>query len=72
MNIVTPNTGSIQFAIRTRPTASCTPFKIKINWTDEESNVTGSMSNITASYNSNDFLINSCKKIRSVSSTPSH
>ena len=56
MNIVTPNTGSIQFAIRTRPTSSCTPFKIKINWTNEESNVTGSMSNITASYNSNDFL----------------
>jgi len=57
MNIVTPNdTGSIQFAIRTRPTASCSPFNIRINWTNEESNVTGSMTNVTASYNSNDFL----------------
>lgn len=56
MNIVTPNaTGSVKFSVRTRPTQSYSPFRVKMYWTNEESNVTGSEI-VTASYNSNDFL----------------
>ena len=56
MNIVTPDTsGSIYFSVRTRPTASYSSFTVKMNWTNEESNVTGNTI-VTASYDSNDFL----------------
>ena len=56
MNIVTPDTsGSIFFSVRTRPTASYNPFRVRMNWTNEETNATGSQI-VTASYNSNDFL----------------
>ncbi len=50
MNIVTPNPpGQIKFKIRTRPTQSFVPFKVKMNWTNEESLVSGSVL-VTASY----------------------
>jgi len=56
MNIVTPDiTGSIYFSVRTRPTASYSTFRVKMNWTNEETNATGSQI-VSASYNSNDFL----------------
>jgi len=56
MNIVTPDTsGSIYFSVRTRPTASYSSFTVKMNWTNEETNATGSQI-VTASYDSNDFL----------------
>ena len=56
MNIVTPNpAGNITFKVRTRPTQSYTPFKVKMDWLNEETNVTGSVI-VTASYDSNDFL----------------
>ena len=56
MNIVTPNaTGSVKFSVRTRPTQSYSPFRVKMYWQNEENNVTGSEI-VTASYNSNDFL----------------
>lgn len=55
MNIVSPQTSTVKFDVRTRPTASYNPFVVKMNWTNEESNVTGSTI-VTASYDSNDFL----------------
>jgi hypothetical protein len=55
MNIVTPQTGIVKFDVRTRPTASYSSFVVRMNWTNEESNVTGSTI-VTASYDSNDFL----------------
>ena len=58
MIVVSPNTsstGSIKFAVRTRPTQSYSPFAVKMRFTNEESNVTGSTI-VTASYDSNDFL----------------
>ena len=56
MNIVTPDTsGSISFSVRTRPTQSYATFAVRMNWTNEETNATGSQI-VTASYNSNDFL----------------
>jgi hypothetical protein len=55
MNIVTPQNNVVNFAVRTRPTQSYSPFAVKMNWTNEESNVTGSTI-VTASYDSNDFL----------------
>lgn len=56
MNIVTPNPpGQIKFQVKTRPTQSFVPFKVKMIWTNEETNVTGSTV-VTASYNTNDFL----------------
>ena len=56
MNIVTPDaTGSVRFSVRTRPTQSYATFSVKLDWTNEENNVTGSQL-VTASYDSNDFL----------------
>ena len=55
MNIVAPQTSTVNFDVRTRPTASYSPFVVKMNWTNEESNVTGSTI-VTASYDSSDFL----------------
>ena len=56
MNIVTPNaTGSVKFSVCTRPTQSYSPFRVKMYYTNEENNQTGSMI-VTASYDSNDFL----------------
>ena len=55
MNIVTPNANIVNFAVRTRPTQSYSPFVVKMKFTNEESNVTGSTT-VTASYDSNDFL----------------
>jgi hypothetical protein len=57
MNIVTPNTtGSISFAVRTRPSQSFSPFVVRMRYTNEESYASGSQI-VTASYNSNDFLV---------------
>lgn len=55
MNIVTPQTSQVRFSVRTRPTQSYATFAVKMKWTNEESNVTGSTI-VTASYDSNDFL----------------
>jgi hypothetical protein len=55
MNIVIPQTSTVKFDVRTRPTQSYSPFRVRMNWTNEESNVTGSTI-VTASYDSNDFL----------------
>jgi hypothetical protein len=56
MNIVTPDTtGSINFSIRPRPTASYSPFIVKMEWQNEETYQAGSQI-VTASYNSSDFL----------------
>jgi hypothetical protein len=55
MNIVIPQTSTVKFDVRTRPTSSYNTFVVKMNWTNEESNVTGSTI-VTASYDSNDFL----------------
>ena len=56
MNIVTPDTtGSINFSVRPRPTASYSPFSVKMEWQNEESYASGSQI-VTASYDSNDFL----------------
>jgi hypothetical protein len=55
MNIVIPQNNVVNFTVRTRPTQSYSPFRVRMNWTNEESNVTGSTI-VTASYDSNDFL----------------
>ena len=58
MIVVNPNTsstGSIQFAVRTRPTSSYSSFVVRMNFVNEENNVSGSTT-VTASYNSTDFL----------------
>ena len=56
MNIVTPNTSSVSFKIKTRPTQSFSPFRVRMDWENEESYVTGSVF-VTASYDSEDFLV---------------
>jgi len=55
MNIVNQNANTVRFSVRTRPTSSYSSFIVKMNWTNEESNVTGNTI-VTASYDSNDFL----------------
>jgi hypothetical protein len=58
MIVVSPNnnaTGSIKFDVRTRPTSSYTTFVVRMNFTNEETNITGSTT-VTASYTSTDFL----------------
>jgi hypothetical protein len=55
MNIVTPNSSTVRFDVRTRPSASYNPFVVKMNYTNEETNVSGSTI-VTASYDANDFL----------------
>lgn len=55
MNIVTPNASTVKFDVRTRPTSSYSSFVVKMNWTNEDTSVTGSTT-VTASYDSNDFL----------------
>ena len=55
MNTVTPNSSPIYFKVRTRPTQSFSPFKVKMVWGNEESYISGSTI-VTASYDSNDFL----------------
>ena len=56
MNIVTPDTtGSINFSVRPRPTASYSPFSVRMVYQNEETYVSGSQI-VTASYDSNDFL----------------
>jgi hypothetical protein len=55
MIVVTPDTSSISFSIRTRPSASYTPFATTMYWQNADTQVTGSVV-LTASYDSNDFL----------------
>jgi len=58
MIVVSPNTnatGSIRFAVRTRPTSSLGTFVVRMNFTNEETQKTGSVT-VTASYSSTDFL----------------
>jgi len=55
MNIVIPQTSQVRFSVRTRPTSSYATFAVKMNFTNEESNITGSTI-VTASYDSNNFL----------------
>lgn len=55
MNIVTPNSSTVKFDVRTRPTSSYSTFSVKMKWTNEETSVSGSTI-VTASYDSNDFL----------------
>ena len=49
LNIVIPQTSTVKFDVRTRPTSSYNTFVVKMNWTNEESNTTGSTI-VTASY----------------------
>lgn len=58
MNIVTPDSNTITFAVRTRPTSSYGTFAIKLKFSNEETyaNKDISGSAVTASYNSTDFL----------------
>jgi hypothetical protein len=55
MNIVAPNTSIINFKVRTRPAQSFSPLRVRMDWGNEESYVSGSTV-VTASYDSNDFL----------------
>jgi hypothetical protein len=58
MIVVSPNTnatGSIRFAVRTRPTSSYASFVVRMNYINEENQKTGSVT-VTASYSSTDFL----------------
>ena len=58
MIVVSPNTsstGSIKFAVRTRPTSSYASFVVRMNFHNEETNASGSTT-VTASYTSTDFL----------------
>ena len=58
MIVVSPNTnatGSIRFAVRTRPTSSYASFVVRMNYINEENQQTGSVT-VTASYSSTDFL----------------
>lgn len=55
MNIVTPNSGQISFTVRSKPVQAIDPFKVRMRWQSEETNVTGSLL-VTASYDSNNFL----------------
>ena len=57
MIIVTPDTNTKQsFSIRTMPSASLSTFKVRLFLTNEDTNKTTSITNVTASYNSFDFL----------------
>lgn len=59
MTILLPDTSAVQsFQIRTRPSASFSaPFSCSLLLTDEETNVSHSVTPISAVYNTNDFLI---------------
>ena len=57
MIIVTPDTNATQsFSIRTMPSASFSSFKVRLSLTNEDTNKHTSITNVTASYNSFDFL----------------
>ena len=58
MIIVTPDTNTTQsFSIRTMPSASLSSFKVKLFLTNEDTNKQTTITNVTASYNSFDFLM---------------
>lgn len=58
MIIVTPDTNTKQsFSIRTMPSASLSSFKVKLFLTNEDTNKQTTITNVTASYNSFDFLM---------------
>lgn len=58
MIIVTPDTNTPQsFSVRTMPSASLSNFKVRLSLTNEDSNKYTSITNVTASYNSFDFLM---------------
>ena len=58
MIVILPNTSSVQYLrVRTMPTASSvTPFKVRLALTDIDTNKDLSITNVTASYDSFDFL----------------
>ena len=57
MIIVTPDTNAKQsFSIRTMPSASLSSFKVRLFLTNEDTNKQTSITNVTASYNSFNFL----------------
>ena len=57
MIVVTPDTNTKQsFSIRTMPSASLSSFKVRLFLTNEDTNKTTSITNVTASYNSFNFL----------------
>jgi len=58
MIVILPNTSSVQFLrVRTMPTASSvTPLKVRLKVTDKETNKELSFTNVTASYDSFDFM----------------
>lgn len=58
MIIVTPDTNTTQsFSVRTMPSASLSSFKVKLFLTNEDTNKQTTITNVTASYNSFDFLM---------------
>jgi hypothetical protein len=58
MIIVTPDTNTKQsFSVRTMPSASLSSFKVKLFLTNEDTNKQTTITNVTASYNSFDFLM---------------
>ncbi len=58
MIVILPNTSSVQLLkVRTMPTASSvTPLKVRLQVVDKETNKDFSFTNVTASYDSFDFL----------------
>jgi hypothetical protein len=57
MIIVTPDSNAAQsFSIRTMPSASLSSFKVRLFLTNEDTNKQTSITNVTASYNSFNFL----------------
>jgi len=57
MIVVTPDTNTKQsFSIRTMPSASLSSFKVRLFLTNEDTNKQTSITNVTASYNSFNFL----------------
>ena len=58
MIIVTPDTNTTQsFSVRTMPSASLSSFKVKLFLTNEDTNKQTTITNVTATYNSFDFLM---------------
>jgi hypothetical protein len=56
MNIITPNTSPFYLTVRTQPTESYGTFAIQLNLRDQETLSETIITNVTASYDSNDFL----------------
>ena len=58
MIIVTPDTNTTQsFSVRTMPSASLSSFNVRLFLTNEDTNKQTTITNVTASYNSFDFLM---------------